>query len=205
MEKNMINTEDVTITVPTGHLEIFDVTDVDSCFKVADCYNSVHLENFNLSLAQSIVRSNTSGVYIGPINSIVFGNGGTSVNGVGVITYLSKNTVGQNAELYNETYSKIVDQNNPLNIDASRNYLSVAHVSGNLFSDIVVTCTLEFGEPVGQQVFDSTTTLNDNYVFDELGIKNYDGKLLTHVIFSPVQKSGNRIFQIIYSLRLSQV
>ena len=201
----MIDSENISTTVKTGHLEIFDVTNTDNVTKVVDTYNSIHLENFNLALAESIARTSVSGVYVGPIQSMVFGNGGTSVNGVGVITYLSKNTVGQNATLYNQTYSKIVDQNNPLNVDITRNFLGITHVSGNLFSDIVVTCTLEFGEPVGQQAFDTTTNLNDDYIFDEIGLLNYDGKLLTHVLFSPCQKASNRIFQIVYSLRLSMV
>jgi hypothetical protein len=201
----MIELENISTAVKTGHLEIFDVTESNNIFKVIDAYNSVHLENFNLALAESIARTSVSGVYIGPINSMVFGNGGTSVNGVGVITYLSKNIVGQNATLYNQTYSKVVDQNNPLNVDVTRNYLGVTHVAGNLFSDIVVTCTLEFGEPVGQDAFDTTTNVNDDFVFDEIGIVNYDGKLLTHVLFSPCQKASNRIFQIVYSLRLSSV
>lgn len=170
---------------------------------IVDAYNQVHLENMNLSLAESIARTNVLGTYVGPIENMVFGNGGTSVNGVGVITYLARNVVGQNASLYNQTYSKIVDQNNPQNVNTAENYLTVSHVSGNLFSDIIVTCTLDSGEPNGQQVFDSTTTLNDNFVFDELGLVSYQGYLLSHVIFSPVQKSTNRIFEIIYSLRLS--
>ena len=185
-----------------GHVVIKDVVTNEV---VVDTFNMVHMENMNLALAQSLARTNVSGVYVGPINEMVFGNGGTSVNGVGVITYLSKNVVGQNATLYNQTYAKVVDQNNPLNVDTTQNFLSVSHVSGNLFSDIVVTCTLEFGEPVGQQVFDTTNTLSDNYVFSELGIINYDGKLLSHVLFSPVQKAQNRTFQIIYSLRLSMI
>jgi hypothetical protein len=58
-------------------------------------------------------------------------------------------------------------------------------------------------------VFDNSTTLNDTFTFDELGIKARaidgtagTGKLLTHVIFHPVQKSLNRLIQIDYTVRI---
>ena len=72
------------------------------------------------------------------------------------------------------------------------------------------SCLLDFGEPAGQQAFDNTTTLNDTYVFDELGLFTYEGtagegKLLTHVIFHPVQKSLNRLIQIDYTIRIQSL
>lgn len=187
-----------------GILEIYDITTSDKSLVVKNT-NSIHLENMSLALAQSLTRKNVAGVYVGPIKKLVFGNGGTSVNGVGVITYLNKNTTGESASLYNQTYEKIVDQNNPQNVDVTRNYLDAVHVPGNLFSDILVVCTLEFGEPAGQQVVDATTNINDNFVFDEFGLVNYDGKLLSHVLVSPVQKSANRIWQINYTIRVLMV
>jgi hypothetical protein len=72
----------------------------------------------------------------------------------------------------------------------------------------VVSCLLDYGEPSGQAVFDNSQDLSGQYVFDELGLKGYDlntqstGKLLTHVIFSPVQKSLNRLIQIDYTVRI---
>jgi hypothetical protein len=143
----------------------------------------------------------------GWIYTMAFGNGGSSVDPTGIITYLPPNVTGQNAALYNETYAKVVDQNSPANTDPTRNKLTVLHTSGQVYTDILVTCLLDYGEPAGQQAFDNSTNFNGEYVFDELGLKAWQGAdqdllLITHVIFHPVQKSLNRQIQIDYTIRI---
>jgi hypothetical protein len=130
-----------------------------------------------------------------------FGNGGTTVDPTGVITYLPTNTNVQNADLYSPQYYKIVDNTNAANGDPLRNNISVTHIPGQIYTDIIVSCLLDYGEPNGQAVFDNSQDLNGQFVFDELGLKGL-GKLLTHVIFSPVQKSLNRLIQIDYTVRI---
>jgi len=186
----------------TGHVLITDKTSGEV---IVDQINSINFESMSFALALSLARQNVAGTYVGPIESMVFGNGGTSVNGVGVITYLDKNVTGLNASLYNQTYSKIVDPNNPQNSDPTANYVNAVHVSGNLFSDIITTCTLEFGEPATQLALDNDTNANDTFVFDELALRIANGNLINYVNFHPVQKSSNRIFQIQYSLRIALV
>jgi len=120
---------------------------------------------------------------------------------------LPPNTTGQNASLYNETYAKVVNQYSAADVDPTNNYLTVLHTSGNVYTDIVTTCLLDYGEPAGQQAFDNSTNFNGEYVFDELGLKVWNGSasnllLITHVIFHPVQKSLNRQIQIDYTLRI---
>jgi hypothetical protein len=145
----------------------------------------------------------------GWISEMAFGNGGTVVDPTGLITYLTPNTTGVNSSLYNQTFSKIVDQNSALNCDSVRNKMEVRHVSGATYSDILVSCLLDYGEPAGQEAFDNSTDLSGDFVFDELGLKSYDpngdGKLLTHVIFHPVQKSLNRLLQIDYTIRIQSL
>jgi hypothetical protein len=150
----------------------------------------------------------------GQIYQMAFGNGGASVDDTGVITYLPPNTTGQNAALYNETYVKIVDDTSVFNLDPTRNKMSVSHTAGRVYSDILVQCLLDYGEPSGQDAFDNSTQLNGEYVFDELGLLAYYGtdndgnvitRLLTHVIFHPVQKSLNRQIQIDYTVRIQSL
>lgn len=180
-----------------GFLEI---KDVETGIVLLKAKNSPHPENMALALARSLANKSE-----GPIQFMAFGSGGTSVNGVGVVSYLPKNLTGINASLYNQTYQKIIDDNNPSNSDPLQNFMRISHVNGNLFTDITCVCTLGFGEPAGQSALDDSTNLSEDFVFDELGLISYSGQLLTHVIFSPIQKSSNRVFEIRYTIRITLV
>jgi len=164
--------------------------------------NAIHYENMSIAMANSLTNNDTGWIY-----AMAFGNGGSAVDPTGVITYLPPNTTGQNASLYNETYAKVVNQHSAADVDPTNNYLTVLHTSGNVYTDIVTTCLLDYGEPSGQQAFDNSTNFNGEYVFDELGLQVWNGSasnllLITHVIFHPVQKSLNRQIQIDYTLRI---
>jgi hypothetical protein len=143
------------------------------------------------------------------ISNMSFGNGGSRVDPTGIITYLTPNTIGTNATLYNETYTKIIDASNTSNVDPTRNYMETRHILGNTYTDLLVSCLLDFGEPSGQNAFDNSSNLDGKYVFDELGLKGSDAAgnlvLLTHVIFHPVQKSLNRMIQIDYTIRIQSI
>ena len=182
-----------------GHIRIFDPETGED---IVNKRNAIHYENMSEALALSIGNKTT-----GFMHEIAFGNGGTNVDPTGVITYLPANSTGQGASLYNQTYYKVIDNNSSLNTDPDRNKITVSHVSGNIYSDIVVSCLLDYGEPNDQQAFDNTSNFNDTYTFDELGLKSWvgsvnTGKLLTHVVFHPVQKSLNRLIQIDYTIRI---
>lgn len=171
-----------------------------------DKKNAIHYENMSISLAETL-SNRTSAQGGGWIYEMAFGNGGSSVDPTGIITYLPPNTTGINADLYNETYAKVVDDNSAADTDPTNNYMQVIHTSGKVYTDILVSCLLDYGEPPGQQAFDNSTNFNGEYVFDELGLKAWAGsatnlRLLTHVIFHPVQKSLNRQIQIDYIVRI---
>ena len=182
-----------------GFLKIFNPVSGEV---FVDKKNAIHYENISICMANTLADKNTGFIY-----KMAFGNGGSSVDPTGVITYLPPNTTGQNASLYNETYSKVVDDNSAANTDPANNYMTVVHTSGQVYTDIITTCLLDYGEPAGQQAFDNSTNFNGEYVFDELGLQCWNGSasnllLITHVIFHPVQKSLNRQIQIDYTLRI---
>ena len=173
---------------------------------LVDKKNAIHYENISIAMAETL-SNRTVAQGGGFIFQMAFGNGGSSVDPTGVITYLPPNITGQNADLYNETYAKVVDDNSAANTDPAQNFMTVIHTAGTVYTDILVTCLLDYGEPAGQQAFDNSTNFNGEYVFDELGLKSVNGsltnlRLITHVIFHPVQKSLNRQIQIDYTLRI---
>jgi hypothetical protein len=182
------------------------ITDPNSGEVLLDKKNAIHYENISIAMAETLSnRTVTQGG--GWIYEMAFGNGGSSVDPTGVITYLPPNVTGQNADLYNQTYAKIVDDNSAADTDPTNNKMTVLHTTGKPYTDILVTCLLDYGEPAGQQAFDNSTNFNGEFVFDELGLKCVSGsttnlRLITHVIFHPVQKSLNRQIQIDYTLRI---
>ena len=190
----------------TGHVKIHDPNSGEIFY---NDHNAIHYENISIAMAQTLSDRN-----LGYIYQMAFGNGGSSVDPTGVITYLPPNTTGQNAALYNQTYAKIVDDTSVFNLDPTRNKMTVFHTTGKTYTDILVQCLLDYGEPAGQDAFDNSTQTDSSYIFDELGLlANYGTdnngnvitRLLTHVIFHPVQKSLNRQIQIDYTVRIQSL
>jgi hypothetical protein len=84
----------------------------------------------------------------------------------------------------------------------------------------VITCTIDYSEPIAtdttfnlagvdQDAIDNAGNFTGDFIFDELGLKSKSssatlntGLLLTHVVFHPVQKSANRLLQVVYTLRI---
>lgn len=186
-----------------GHIKIFDPETKEV---LIDKRNAIHYENFSMAMAQSISNQTN-----GPIAEMVFGNGGSRVDPTGIITYLTPNTIGSNASLYNQTYYKTVDAKRASSLDPARNFMETRHIAGVAYTDVLVSCLLDFGEPSDQLAFDNSTNQDGAYVFDELGLRSYSesgaglGMLLTHVIFHPVQKSLNRLIQIDYTIRIQSI
>jgi len=212
MDKNMEDLQknstekpdDVSGISVQGHIKIFDP---ESGEIYVDKRNAIHYENISEAIAYSLANKGQSYIY-----EMHFGNGGTSVDPTGIINYLPPNVNTSNSNLYNPTFAKIVDNTSALNADPTRNKMEIRHVPGRVYTDIIVSCLLDYGEPTGQSAFDNSTNLEDTYTFDELGLKarstdgtsglTTTGKLLTHVIFHPVQKSLNRLIQIDYTVRI---
>jgi len=203
--------DDLSGIYVAGHIKIHDP-------KTGEVFvnkrNAIHYENISSAIAYMLANKGQNYIY-----AMRFGNGGTSVDPTGVITYLPTNTTGQSSNLYNATYSKVVDDTAAANLNPSQNYIQVRHIPGQVYTDILVTCLLDYGEPASQSAFDNSQTLTDMFTFDELGLvgrstdgttdtlvgstfTSSTGPLLTHVVFHPVQKSLNRLIQIDYTVRI---
>lgn len=173
--------------------------------------NAIHFGNLAFAVTSALQGSD-----IGHITHMVFGSGGTSIDSSGNISYRSPNTSNlqdASAEPYQATYFE--------NLSDTGNSITTISGTSN-FSDLVTTVLIAFGEPNNvspefpQSAVDTATTTNDRYTFDELALYtgttvgtlgptfNFapDGRLLTHVIFHPVQKAANRELQIEYTIRV---
>ena len=190
-----------------GHVKIWDPKTKEILISK---HNAINPETMTLILAQMLQGNNDSYVY-----EMHFGNGGLIIDETGNITYndVTDNlSTGIEAGLYNATYFKVVDTiDTTNNIDPINNKVVVSHTTGLNYTDLVITCTLEENEPNSSSennLIDSPAEETGDYIFNELGLKSRgsDGKntgyLLSHIVFDPVQKSANRVIQVIYTLRI---
>jgi hypothetical protein len=196
-----MQSKDLTGIHIEGHIKIYDPISKEIYINKR---NAIHYENMSIALAESIGNSGQGFIY-----EMAFGNGGTAVDPTGIITYLTPNSSGANASLYNQTFAKVVNDRSSNNVDPTRNYVESRHVTGTNYTDVFVSCLLDYGEPDGQLAYDNTNNNESAYVFDELGLKSYSSTgnslLLTHVIFHPVQKSLNRLIQVDYTVRIQSL
>ena len=178
-----------------GHITIWDPESGDVFVRRR---NAINFENMSIAIANLLANEvgNTGSYHISEMR---FGNGGTVIDGTGAVTYKATNTTTVTSALYNETYTQAVNEAVTSSAD---NSTEVSHVSGELYSDVVTTCTLDYANPVGQDADDTSADMNGTYVFDELALYTANGDMLTHVIFHPVQKSANRKIQVVYTLRV---
>lgn len=208
--------EPLTINID-GHVKIWDPNTKEV---FVDKHNAINPETMSIVAANML--SGNKNMYIYEMH---FGNGGVVIDETGNITYKDV-TINVNngtvASLFYPTYFKVVD-NDPyidpeLNPDVTRNKMEVVHTQGLNYSDLVITCTLEEPEPnvdslgniydAEQLNMDDQTNFTGEFVFNELGLKSKGadgvntGYLLSHIVFHPVQKSANRIIQVVYTLRI---
>jgi hypothetical protein len=178
-----------------GHVLIQDAKSLEI---ILDKKNAVHSQNMALAIGKSFAH-----IADGFVSKMGFGNGGSFFNLFSVINYRSPNVTGTDAAMYNKTYEVQVD-GRVIGTPAANSVIALPAPAPSTATLIVVTAYLTGAEPVGQAVSDNLTTNPDaTYVFDEISLLTSAGSLLTHVIFSPVEKTANRSFLITYTLTLS--
>jgi hypothetical protein len=185
--------KDQAVALIDGHVLI---KDYDSGQVLLDKHNAINYINISLAIASLLggEQDGSSGSF--EISEMHFGNGGSVIDSSGNIQYKTPNTNSEDGELYYTTYTKSV-----ADVDAE-NKVDVIKYYGEVYSDIVVTCTLAYNEPSGQQTLDDSTSMNGDYTFDELGLVTESGKFISHIVFHPIEKSENRKIQVIYTLRI---
>ena len=176
-----------------------------------DKKNAIHNRNMALAIARGLANESNHQVF-----KMAFGNGGTYVeagtSGGFQYHYNSPNVTDPAADLYNRTYSEVIDDQ-----ETSANGNQVVTSTGTVANTFLVicTCTLSANEPSGQSttdgannITDQTSPTEETFSFDELGLKtsditSEDGLLLSHIIFNPIEKTANRELVITYTLTIS--
>jgi hypothetical protein len=200
----MIDSTNINID---GHVKIWDPMTQEVFVSE---HNAINPETMTLIIATMLQGNNNSYIY-----EMHFGNGGLIIDETGNITYndVTDNlSTGLQAGLYNPTYFKVVDLvDTANNSDDINNNVVINHTTGLNYTDLVVTCTIEENEPNADSddsLVVSPEEFNGDYIFNELGLKSRgsngknSGYLLSHIVFDPVQKSANRVIQIVYTLRI---
>lgn len=181
-----------------GHLRIMGYDDDNpEPVELLNKRNAIHREHASILLARAIANRKNGSIY-----TMFFGTGGATIDPLGNITFATPNTTGS-ADLNVPVYFEVVDD---IEGAPAGNQMAVRHTNGTLFSDVEIRCVIDKNEPFGQAAFDNLGTSNinnSNFVFDEVGLKTEDGLLITHVVFSPIEKSANRIIEVVYTLRIT--
>jgi len=194
MNKN----ENLELTIE-GHVKIVSYSDDNGSDSIVllDKRNAIHKENMSLAISRAL-----AGTESGHVFSMHFGTGGATVDEVGAITYSDPNVSGA-ADLNVPSYSEIVDSTRGA---PTGNLTGVRHINGTVFSDVEIRCVLDKGEPIGQSAFDNVSAnINGAFVFDEIALKTDDNLLLTHIVFNPIEKTANRVIEVVYTLRIRVV
>jgi len=187
----MLNTIKLNIE---GFVKIVDLTTGEL---LADVHNAINSETMSLIVARMLQGNNSQYLY-----ELHMGNGGVVIDETGNTTVkdVEQNLeLGLLADLYNPVYYKIIDSLDEANTAPTRNNVIIEHDEGLTYTDLIITSTLEEAEP---------SASSGELIFNEIGLKSRGtsgsntGLLLSHVAFSPVVKSPNRVIQIIYTLRI---
>ncbi len=183
--------------------------------------NAIHPANMATAIARGL--SNTKNYQIFKLK---LGNQGTYVDSSQQIVFRPANTTGISANLYNPTWVEVVDEDAAVAAQYPGN--SVAYTNtDNGMSRVIVTCVISANEAIKRPTdqADSTTAsfggldgvdttpTEGTYFFDELGLftggsglpnlLNEENELmLSHLVFSPIEHTGNRELTIVYTLTI---
>ena len=207
--------KEILKTVVSGDVQIFEDGNL-----ICEKKNAIHPANMAIAIARGLSNAANHQVF-----KIKLGNQGTYVDSSQQIIFRPANTTGANADLYNPTYVEVVD-------DADSgvgvgNSVTFTTIPASTSTRVIVTCVISSNEAVnrntdsadgstgdGLDAVDNTPTEGE-FFFDELGLFTSGGTgtpsllnedeelMLSHLIFSPIEHTGNREITIIYSLTIT--
>ena len=188
-----------------GHVKI---TDNATGEVLMDKHNAIHPKNMATAIARGLANSPNYQIY-----KLKLGNQGTYVDGTLQIIFRPPTTTGDTADLYNPTYVEIVDDAN-VGVGVG-NSVTFTNVPASTNTRVIITAVISSNEAINNPTDQSGPSLNPEgtFFFDELGLFTQEtsgtllvgtGELmLSHLIFSPIEHTGNRELTIVYTLTIS--
>lgn len=200
-------------TLVSGHVHI---SDRGTGEVLVNDYNAIHPKNMATAIARGLSHAANAEIF-----KMKLGNRGTYINGTQQIVFNPPITTGDTADLYNPTYVEIVDDNPTSGITGVGNSVTFTNIPASTNTRVIVTCVVSANE-----AFTNASDTNNTgqieggagvspFFFDELGLftKETSGVstdldpagelMLSHLIFSPIEHTGNRELVIVYTLTIS--
>jgi len=198
-------------TTVSGHVQISDRATGEV---LVDKYNAIHPKNMATAIARGLSNAANYQIF-----KMKLGNRGTYIDGTQQIVFNPPLTTGDTADLYNPTYVEIVDDAD--SAVGVGNSVTFTNIPASTNTRVIVTCVVSANE-----AFDNASDTNNSgqieggngvspFFFDELGLftKETSGAssdldpagelMLSHLIFSPIEHTGNRELVIVYTLTIS--
>ncbi len=203
-------TSSLPVTV-AGHVTI---TDRSTGEVLLSKNNQIHPKNMATAIARGLSNSSNFQIF-----KMKLGNRGTYIDGTQQIVFNPPITTGDAADLYNPTYVEIVDDANA-GVGVG-NSVTFTNIPASTSTRVIVSCVVSANEAfdnasdtINAGQIDGGDTVSP-YFFDELGLftKETSGQssdldpagelMLSHLLFSPIEHTGNRELAVVYTLTVS--
>jgi hypothetical protein len=198
-------------TTVSGHVQIKDRATGEV---LVEKYNAIHPKNMATAIARGLSNAANFQIF-----KMKLGNRGTYIDGTQQIVFNPPITTGDTADLYNPTYVEVIDDAD-VGVGVG-NSVTFTNIPASTNTRVIATCVVSANEG-----FTNANDTNNSgqieggpgvspYFFDELGLftKETSGLstdldpagelMLSHLIFSPIEHTGNRELVIVYTLTIS--
>lgn len=192
---------------------------------LVDKSNAIHPANMATAIARGLSNAANYSIF-----KMKLGNRGTFIDSSQQIVFQPANTTGVAADLYNPTYVEIVDDS-AAGIGIG-NSVTFTNIPASTSTRVIVTCVVSANEAINRPTDEADAETTDgggldgigigsgsiptegNFFFDELGLftsglgvpdllNETDELMLSHLIFSPIEHTGNRELTIVYTLTIT--
>ena len=210
-------------TTVEGHVLVKD----DLGNVLVDKHNAIHPANMAVAIARGLSNADNAQIF-----KMKLGNQGTYIDSSQQIVFRPPNVTGLagTGNLYNPTYVEVIDDSDAeVGVGNSVTYTTIP---ASTSTRVIATCIISANEAVNRPTDESDAETGDGggldgigidgniptegqFFFDELGLftsglensvlvlNETDELMLSHLIFSPIEHTGNRELTIVYTLTIT--